>query len=232
MSCNSNCSGNEPMTSIMDNLILQLFGAITKSVDQWGRWTWNAPCSVEQEIPGYPKNDSEGFICYLIRIFKTIGMVFEGEWSNVTTYGVNSIVSYSYALYRAKIENTNYAPNTNPDVWELMIEGIAGPQGPAGPAGPPSQPSMAPTTVTSDVTLTNNEEFLLCKPTASTVVTLPLQADLFDGKYYYFQTNGLFPVIITPTAPETIKGHATYELRFDTESVHVISGGDGNWRVL
>ena len=128
-----------------------------------------------------------------------------------------------------------YLDNRYPDVWELVVRGIAGPQGQPGPQGPSGSsplPQFTPVIVTSDTTLTDSHDAVLCKPTADMNIYLPLQEDLMSGKYFYIETNGAFKVIVSPTSPETINSQNSVELVFDGECVFIVSNGQGDWRIL
>lgn len=65
------------------------------------------------------------------------GIVWKGEWSGTTSYGVGDGVSYGGSSYICTKDCVNLAPDSNPNSWDLIAEaGAAGPQGPAGDRGP------------------------------------------------------------------------------------------------
>jgi hypothetical protein len=56
---------------LIDNLVLALYGTITKSVVN-GRVVWNIPCDPSADpatIDGFPRLPGEGLLCYIIRYF-------------------------------------------------------------------------------------------------------------------------------------------------------------------
>jgi hypothetical protein len=66
-----------------------------------------------------------------------VGMIFAGQWTSTTTYAVPDVVTYNGSTYLAIAANSNTAPDTNPNTWQLLAAaGAAGPAGPTGPQGP------------------------------------------------------------------------------------------------
>lgn len=67
--CDKDPARNESVTSQLNNLVLNLFGNVTKTVVK-GRVVWTLPCDYANfGIPGYPRNEGEGVLCYILRIF-------------------------------------------------------------------------------------------------------------------------------------------------------------------
>ena len=65
---------HESVPSLIDNLVLALYGTITKSVVN-GRVVWNIPCDPSADpatIDGFPRLPGEGLLCYIIRYFDTL----------------------------------------------------------------------------------------------------------------------------------------------------------------
>jgi hypothetical protein len=59
---------------MMDNLITSLYGVFTKSVVN-GRIVWNIPCdpvTSPGEISWLPREEGEGFLCYMLRAFNAV----------------------------------------------------------------------------------------------------------------------------------------------------------------
>ena len=62
---------HESVPSLIDNLVQALYGDITKSVVA-NRVVWNIPCdpaSNPAEVPGLPRMEGEGLLCYIMRVF-------------------------------------------------------------------------------------------------------------------------------------------------------------------
>ncbi len=78
---NSYCNADTPypsvshksVPSLIDNLVIALYGAITKDVSS-GKVVWNIPCDPSNSVSvlGIPRNTGEGLMCYFIRVFQTI----------------------------------------------------------------------------------------------------------------------------------------------------------------
>jgi hypothetical protein len=101
---------SESVPSLIDNLVYALYGTITKSVVN-GRVTWNIPCdpSNPTQVPTIPRNQGEGTLCYILRVFQeNIGQYSPFQfWSftgngTTTTYSLppslNTLAS-SYLVY-------------------------------------------------------------------------------------------------------------------------------------
>ncbi len=61
----------ESVASWLDNLTTQLFGEITKVVEN-GRAVWTTPCDLDTTILSYPRLPNEGLVCYLIRVVNNL----------------------------------------------------------------------------------------------------------------------------------------------------------------
>jgi len=62
---------HESVPSLISNLILALYGEITKVVVD-GRITWNIPCDPTANpatIDSFPRLEGEGLLCYILRYF-------------------------------------------------------------------------------------------------------------------------------------------------------------------
>ena len=68
---------SESVPSLISNLILALYGEITKSVVD-GRVVWNIPCDPTDNpvtIDGFPRLSGEGLLCYIIRYFDDLAPI-------------------------------------------------------------------------------------------------------------------------------------------------------------
>jgi len=68
---------HESVPSLISNLILALYGEITKSVVD-GRVVWNIPCDPSDNpvtIDGFPRLPGEGLLCYIIRYFDDLAPI-------------------------------------------------------------------------------------------------------------------------------------------------------------
>ena len=68
---------SESVPSLISNLILALYGEITKSVVD-GRVVWNIPCDPSDNpvtIDGFPRLPGEGLLCYIIRYFDDLAPI-------------------------------------------------------------------------------------------------------------------------------------------------------------
>ena len=64
----------ESVPSLISNLVYALYGTIEKSVSN-GRVVWNIPCDPSADpvtINGFPREEGEGLLCYIIRYFDTL----------------------------------------------------------------------------------------------------------------------------------------------------------------
>lgn len=68
-----NRAEEESRASMIENLILNLFGKVTKTVTN-GRGIWSTPCDVNDGVGGFARADNEGLVCYILRILEnTVG---------------------------------------------------------------------------------------------------------------------------------------------------------------
>jgi hypothetical protein len=68
---------SESVPSLISNLILALYGEITKSVVD-GRVVWDIPCDPSDNpvtIDGFPRLPGEGLLCYIIRYFDDLAPI-------------------------------------------------------------------------------------------------------------------------------------------------------------
>lgn len=88
---------HESVPSLIDNLVNALYGEITKTVSG-GRVVWNIPCDPTQspaEVPTIPREEGEGLLCYLMRVFQnTVGQYSPFQYWSYTGNGSTT----SYAL--------------------------------------------------------------------------------------------------------------------------------------
>lgn len=87
---------HESVPSLIDNLVNALYGGITKTVSG-GRVVWDIPCDPAQspaEVPTIPREEGEGLLCYLMRIFQnTVGQYSPFQYWSFT--GNNSTTSFA-----------------------------------------------------------------------------------------------------------------------------------------
>jgi hypothetical protein len=141
--CNNNSSAcpevpypqfsQESVPSLISNLVYALYGQINKSVVS-GRVVWDIPCdpaSNPAEVPGLPRMEGEGLLCYIMRafvLFATEGFNINSpflRWSftgNGTTQSYNlpdafGLLPNSYLVYIDGVvqDPVNFTiSNTNP----------------------------------------------------------------------------------------------------------------------
>jgi hypothetical protein len=85
---------HESVPSLIDNLVNALYGEITKTVAD-GRVVWDIPCDPTQspaEVPTIPRDQGEGLLCYLMRVFQnTVGQYSPFQyWSYAGTGSQNT----------------------------------------------------------------------------------------------------------------------------------------------
>jgi hypothetical protein len=85
---------HESVPSLIDNLVNALYGKITKTVSG-GRVVWNIPCdpaASPTEVPTIPREQGEGLLCYLMRVFQnTVGQYSPFQyWSYTGTGALNT----------------------------------------------------------------------------------------------------------------------------------------------
>lgn len=131
MSCNCNTSTScpevpyptispESVPSLIDNLVYALYGTINKSIVN-GRVVWDIPCDpneVPASVPQIPREENEGLLCYLIRIFTEIcGQLQLGVPSgNLKWQYTGNGSTTSFAI--------SGASNTNPTSYIVSIDGV------------------------------------------------------------------------------------------------------------
>lgn len=119
---------HESVPSLIDNLVSALYGEISKTVSG-GRVVWNIPCdpsSSPTEVPTIPREEGEGLLCYLMRIFQnTVGQYSPFQyWSYVgngsTTFSLSPSVNTLRSSYLVYLNGVVQPPtaytisNTNP----------------------------------------------------------------------------------------------------------------------
>jgi len=70
---------HESVPSLISNLILALYGEITKAVVD-GRVTWNIPCdptAAPASIVDFPREEGEGLLCYILRYFNYVSPIID-----------------------------------------------------------------------------------------------------------------------------------------------------------
>lgn len=91
-----------------------------------GKWTF-------EEVLGFPKQQNEGVIDYLLRILGSGEILFnKGVWQSGTDYCKGSLVVYNGKYWVANTQTTSIpsAPN-----WSELLYSLEGLQGPAGDDG-------------------------------------------------------------------------------------------------
>jgi hypothetical protein len=78
----------ESVASQLTNLETALFGSFQTTVVN-GRATWSQLCSLSSEVPGYPINSGEGFICYLIRIIAALSSQISNDSVQTTPFATS-----------------------------------------------------------------------------------------------------------------------------------------------
>lgn len=70
---------HESVPSLISNLILALYGEITKAVVD-GRVIWNIPCdptAAPASIVDFPREEGEGLLCYILRYFNYVSPIID-----------------------------------------------------------------------------------------------------------------------------------------------------------
>jgi hypothetical protein len=81
----------ESVPSLIDNLVLALYGTITKSVVN-GRVVWNIPCDPTADpasIVNFPREEGEGLLCYILRYFNDVAPII----ADVVTISGNQTIT-------------------------------------------------------------------------------------------------------------------------------------------
>jgi hypothetical protein len=231
----------ESIASSLDNLVLNLFGLVTKTIVN-GRATWTIPCALTNAILNHPQNVGEGFICYILRLMATMGFFWKNVWNAGTQYGKGDVVLYGAnndTLYVCILQPPIGDAPTDLTYWNLFLHAPAGLTGPVGPQGAPgspgssSNPTYGFTTVTTTYTATNTDAVIFLEAASGAFnVTLPLMSGLSAGKYFIFRTNGASPVTLLPTGSDTINSSGSYTLSLANESIQLVSKNSGNWFII
>jgi hypothetical protein len=58
----------EAVSSQLHNLVTALFGTLQKTIVN-GRVIWTTPCGTSFESPANPRQEGEGLLCYLLRLY-------------------------------------------------------------------------------------------------------------------------------------------------------------------
>jgi hypothetical protein len=101
---------SESVPSLIDNLVIALYGTITKSVIN-RRVVWNIPCDPNNTstINGIPRNTDEGLLCYIIRALNlttaTAGYVTANGVETLTNKTLTSPVINTATINTATINN-------------------------------------------------------------------------------------------------------------------------------
>lgn len=110
----------ESVPSLIGNLVYALYGTISKTVVN-GRVVWDIPCDpneVPASVPQIPREENEGLLCYLIRIFTEIcgqlqvGIASENLKWQYTGNGSTTLFAISGAS------------NPNPSSYIVAIDGV------------------------------------------------------------------------------------------------------------
>lgn len=230
---------NESVASQLDNLILNLFGTLTKTVVN-GRAVWSQPCSPDDTgLLCIPRGATEGLICYILRLVADLGIYFGGAYNAATSYCKNTLVSYDDGTGTLAYVSLQDVPAgttpSNTTYWQVVVTGMVGPAGPAGTATGNTYYRK----VTADSTLNGTNVGVVdvaidCQPAAAVALTLPEIGDpaTLTGKWFFIRTNGAFAVTITPHAGETVNGAATLVLSIASEAVTLVSDGTSNWIIV
>jgi len=93
-------TSHESVPSLIDNLVHALYGDVTKYVEG-GRVLWNIPCDPNQsaEVPTIPRNEGEGLLCYIMRVFQAnIGQYSPFQFWSFTGNGTNTTFSLAPSI--------------------------------------------------------------------------------------------------------------------------------------
>ena len=61
---------------------------------------------------------------------------YQGAWDTSVDYHARDSVTYNHALWLSMQAHKSVTPGSNPAVWQMLIEGVAGPQGAPGTPAP------------------------------------------------------------------------------------------------
>jgi len=225
----------ESVASTLDNLTLNLFGEVIKSIIN-GRATWTFPTLTSSEAAGFPRHEGEGYLEYVLRLIGIFGISWLGEWNSGTTYLERSIVRIGptgNTLYIALTDNTNKLPSSNPSDWEVFVVAPSGPQGDPGPPGSSSSPVLSIATITADTTATDLHECIVIDTSSGPVtLTLSLISSYLTGKRFNIVRLGSNNATISVTSPNTILGGSTFVLDTDGAGVLIAPIAATKWGIL
>lgn len=225
----------EAISSQLDNLINELLGLFTKVVVN-GKATWTAVCDPTAEIPSFPRNANEGFICYIIRILPALGFVFAGDYDAAKTYSAREVVSVLPDEWYIALQDVpiNTDPVSNPSFWSLVLLAPTGPQGPAGASGAGSAVNYATLVSGVDVTTTDTDAVIFMKPSAARLVNLKSSATSLAGKWLKIHNNGAFSVTVTPNGGDTVDGAANFVLAAGSKSAIelILDNAAADWVIV
>lgn len=240
---NNNCcdpcdsvKSTESVASQNQNLVDSLFGMFTKTVTN-GVAVWSGLCDPNAEIPSFPRNEGEGFICYIIRILPFLGVVYAGEWDAGEDYSAREIVTVLpdklYIALQDAPAGTD--PALNPSFWSLYLQAPTGPQGPAGSPGSGSAVNYALLVTAVDVNPGDTDAIIVCQPSSVRSVNLPSIATTLSAKWFVIHTNGAFDVVINPNGADTINGAASYTLPAGIKQaikIVALPNPDNDWIII
>jgi hypothetical protein len=146
MSCNCNSStysstccpevpypsiSSESVPSLIDNLVYALYGTINKTIVN-GRVVWNIPCDPANDpatIDGFPREEGEGLLCYIIRYFNFIGPITiigdqpKGGGTNRLFYENDIVMTANYTITSGKNAMSAGPITVNPGVTLTVPSG-------------------------------------------------------------------------------------------------------------
>lgn len=235
MSCDNNCdpcstvlNENEGVASQLSNLTANLFGTLTKTITS-GRAVWSQPCDPNDSLSAFARNDGEGLICYLLRVFQDYYAAFKGAWSILNSYNKRDVVTSGYSIYQASQDVPIGVDIANTSYWTLVLTAPVGPTGATGPAGSGSAINYAIATKTGNYTATNTDAVIFCDPAAPMTITLPL-ANSLSGKWFKIvNRTGAFTVTIARAGSDTINGTTSFPLSFANEGVTLVNDNSSKW---
>lgn len=225
----------ESLASQINNLTESLLGTFTKTISN-GRATWSAECSPNTNgVACFPKSESEGFICYILRVLEQLGIWSATIHDSALTYCKNSMVASGVSLYISKQAVPAGIAISNTTYWLLLITAPDGPQGPPGASGGGSATNYATQTATVDTVLTNTSAVVFCKPAAGAInITIPAIGTVDPGKWFKIHTNGAFNVTLVRSGGNTLNGAAAnITLATVNEAVELIADDAGtDWKIF
>ncbi len=87
--CPDNTPEAESLQSMVDNLVTECFGTVTKTAGPNDTVIWHLPCDLDTGIDGHPREDGEGLLCYLIRLYTSgiVGLDGNDAYATITGGG-------------------------------------------------------------------------------------------------------------------------------------------------